>query len=259
MRSRVSRPEPSDHTEQAEPTDRADRVQERLAVPVLVAALASVPAVFLTLLDEPWESVGSGLNTLSGAVLVAETVVLLALAEDRRAWLRRNRWLVVLAVLIVPAVIFAIGPVQLLRLARVAGALRIIRVGRILKAGRIVRERTGLTRGWQRAIGVFVTLLCAAFVAVVLTDPTSTTRQQVVDPMREAVGIPGIVLAGLILAAATYLLRTNRSRTVDDGDDAGDGRADTEDRDGTRTVGGDTEDGGRTRTGGRDAGDPGET
>jgi CsoR family transcriptional regulator, copper-sensing transcriptional repressor len=190
-------------------TDRADRVADRLAVPVLIAALASVPAVFLTLFDDPWEQVGSGVNLISGTVLVLETVVLIALAEDRREWLRRNRWLVGLTIAIIPAVIFAVGPVQLLRLARLAGALRIIRVGRIFKAGRIVRERTGLDQGWQRAIGVGATVLCAAFVAIVLADPSSTSRE-VLDSVVGTVGVIGVVVAGLLLGGATYLVRTDR-------------------------------------------------
>jgi CsoR family transcriptional regulator, copper-sensing transcriptional repressor len=190
-------------------TDRADRLAARLAVPVLIAALASVPAVFLTLLQDPWETVGSGINTVSGVVLIAETVVLFAVAEDRRAWLRRNRWLVALAIAIVPAVLFTVGPVQLLRLARVAGALRILRVGRIFKAGRIVRERAGLDHGWQRAVTVLVTVLCASFVAVVLADPTSTSRS-VLEQAVDLVGVPGILVAGLILAGATWLVVSDR-------------------------------------------------
>lgn len=206
--------------------DRADRVAQRLAVPVLIAALASVPAVFLSLMSEPWGSIGDGLNTLSGAVLIAETVVLLALADDPRRWIRRNRWLVVLAAVMIPAVVFAIGPVQLLRLVRVVkvvGALRIIRVGRILKAGRIVRERSGLDHGWQRAIGMLVTLACAVFVAMVLVDQTSTSRQFLdpyVDGALDRLGMLGVVFAGVVLAVATYVVRTARGRRDDD---AGDG------------------------------------
>ena len=190
-------------------TDRADRVAERLAIPVLVAALASVPAVFLTLFQDPWATIGGGLNSLSGIVLIAETVVLLALAEDRRAWLRRNRWLVLLAIAIVPAVVFAVGPVQLLRLVRIAGALRIIRVNRIIKAGRIVRARSGLEARWQRALGLLITVLAAAFVAIVLADPTSTSRR-LLDDTVNLVGIPGILIAGGILGVATYIVRSAR-------------------------------------------------
>lgn len=203
--------------------DRADRVAERLAIPVLVAALASVPAVFLTLFDEPYETIGNGINTLSGAVLIAETVVLFAVSQDRLSWLKRNKWLVLLAVAIIPAVVFAVGPVQLLRLTRVAhairmvGAVRIIRVGRIMKAGRILRERAGLDARWQKVIAFAATILAAAFVAVILADPTSASGgalRSVVD----VVGIPGVLLAGLILGGATYVVRTQLQQREEEQD-----------------------------------------
>ncbi len=193
------------------PEDRADRVAQRLAVPVLLAALASVPAVFLTLMQDPWSTVGTGLNTLSGGVLIAETVVLFALAEDRLGWIRRNRWLVALTLALIPAVVFALGPVQLLRLLRVVGALRIIRVGRILKAGRIVRQRAGLHEAWHTVVGVTVSLLCAAFVAMVLIDPTSTSRQ-FLDGAVQRLGWVGVVIAGVIVAVATFVVRSQRDR-----------------------------------------------
>jgi CsoR family transcriptional regulator, copper-sensing transcriptional repressor len=195
-------------------TDRADRVAERLAVPVLIAALASVPAVFLTLFDDPWQGIGNGINLVSGGVIVLETVVLLVLTDDRRAWLRRHWWLVALAIVIIPAVLFAFAPVQLLRLTqlvRFAGALRIVRVGRIFKAGKIVRERAGLDQGWQRAIGIGATVLCAAFVGIVLADPTSASRE-VLNSMVDTVGVPGVLVAGLLLGVATFLVRTDRVR-----------------------------------------------
>ena len=210
------------------PTDRADRLAERIAIPVLIAALASVPAVFLTLLDDPYQTIGEGLNTLSGAVLIAETVVLLAVSENRWEWVKRNKLLVLLAIAIVPAIVFAVGPVQLLRLVRVAGALRILRVKRIFKAGKIVRERAGLDKVWERVIAVGVTLLCAVFVAVMLADPT-TTRQldelesesrNVLGNVIERLGWIGVVVAGLILAGATYVVWTNRRDQRQAADDA---------------------------------------
>ncbi|MFA9445914.1 hypothetical protein [Egicoccus sp. AB-alg6-2] len=183
-------------------------------MPVLVAALASVPATFLTLFEEPYATAGATLNLVSGGVLVAETVVLLALAGDKRAWLRRNRWLVGLTVLLVPAIVLALGPVQLLRLARAVravGALRVLRVRRIVKAGRIIRERHGLDGGWARAVTGLLTLSAAVFVAIVLTDQTSTSRQYL-DAVTARVGVLGIAVAGVIVAVATYVVRTNRDR-----------------------------------------------
>lgn len=217
---------PTDEPVEAAP-DRADRVAERLAIPVLLAALASVPAVFLTLFDEPYATIGNGLNALSGAVLIAETLVLFAVSEHRLAWLRRNRWLVLLTVAVVPAVLFAVGPVQLLRLTRVAqairvvGAVRIVRVARIVKAGRILRERAGLDARWQRLVAVGVTLSAAAFAGIVLADPTSASGGAL-RSMVSMVGIPGVLVAGAVLGAATYVVRTNqgaRSRAADIDDD----------------------------------------
>jgi CsoR family transcriptional regulator, copper-sensing transcriptional repressor len=191
--------------------DRADRWAERLSVPVLVAALASIPATFLTLLDGGYAVAGSTLNAVSGAVLVAETVVLLAVAEDRRAWLRTNRWLVALAVAVVLAVVFAVGPVQLLRLVRVVGALRIVRVRRIVSAGRIIRERHGVDRRWGGVLTGVLTLAAAAFVTVVLADPTSQSRQ-LLDGVAGRFGALGVALAGAIVAVATYVVLTARRR-----------------------------------------------
>lgn len=198
-------------TTQLDAPDRAERLADRLSGPVLLAALASIPATFLTLLEGTYATVGSALNLVSGAVLVAETVVLLAVAEDKRAWLRTNRWLVGLTIAIVPAVVFAIGPVQLLRAVRLLGALRIVRVRRILKAGRIIRDRHGLTSGWEKAVTGVLTLATALFVAMVLADPTSQSRR-LLDTVTGRVGAVGVLAAGVLLAFATYVVRTSRDR-----------------------------------------------
>lgn len=194
--------------------DREQQWEERLALPVLLAALASVPAVFLTLLDDPAETVGSVLNWASGAVLVAETVVLFAVSRDRVAWLRRHVWLVLLTVVVVLAVVLAMGPVQLLRLLRVFGALRIVRAGRIVKAARVLRERAGLTGRWGRALPVAAGVLVAVFVAVVLADPTSRTRQLLQSWFGEDVtgqlGVVLVLLAGAALAGATFVVARHR-------------------------------------------------
>jgi CsoR family transcriptional regulator, copper-sensing transcriptional repressor len=191
--------------------DRAERLQDKLALPVLVAALASVPAVFLTLFEGTAAQVGATVNTLSGAVLIGEAVVLLAVSEDRRAWMRRNRFLVLLAIVMIPAVVFAVGPVQLLRLVRTVGALRIIRARRILKAGKIVRERAQLNETWQRITGLGISVLVAGFVVIVLSDPTSQSRQ-IVDGTMDRVGAMAALLAGGVLAVATWVVLSNRSK-----------------------------------------------
>lgn len=202
-----------DATRQARLTARQERVEQAIALPVLIAALASVPAVFLTLFDGRLAQAGGVLNGISGAVLIAEAVVLFAVAPNKRTWLNENRWLVALAVAVLVAVVFAIGPVQLLRLLRVVGALRIIRVKRIFKAGAIVQERYAADQRWERATTLLVTILCAAFVALVLADPTSQSRVWA-ETAYGWLGPVRALVAGAIIAGATFIV-VRRRRSED--------------------------------------------
>jgi hypothetical protein len=195
--------------------ERYERWEQRLAVPVLVAALASVPAVFLTLAGGVVQTTGNVLNYVSGAVLVAETVVLGVLSEDKRAWVRRHRALLLLTLALLPAVVLALGPVQLLRLLRVVGALRLVRVRRIMRAADTLREHAGLT-GWRaRALSALAGLLVAVFVAVVLSDPTSQSRRLLDDVVggraRGPVSVLLVLLAGALLGGASFIVYRWRS------------------------------------------------
>lgn len=184
---------------------QASRVEERLAIPVLVAALASIPATFLTTLEGRAEQAGHLINYLSLAVLAGESIVPFLVAHHRKRWLADHWFVVAVTAISIPAVILAAGPAQVLRLVRFVGALRIIRVRRILRAGRILRQRSGHT-GWQwKLLSITVSLLAAAFVAIVLSDPTSQTRQ-LVEGALGRFGLPAIILAGALVAAATFLV-----------------------------------------------------
>lgn len=189
---------------------RIRRWEERLALPVLVAALVSLPAVWLTLLEQPWASVGLVANSLSGAVLIGETVVLLAVSRDKRRWVHENRWLIGLSLLTLVAVVFAVGPLQLLRLVRALGALRVLRAGRIVSAARRLRRRAGLEGPWSRILTALASLVVAAFVAVVLADPTSQSRRLLEGLVG---GVPAtvlVVVAGLLLGGATFVVLRQR-------------------------------------------------
>jgi CsoR family transcriptional regulator, copper-sensing transcriptional repressor len=198
--------------------DRADRVEQRLAIPVIVAALVSVPAVFLTMMEGTAQQVGTVLNWASLAVLTGESIVLFMLASDRARWLKEHRAVVLIALATVPAVVFAVGPVQLLRLVRFVGALRLVRVNRILKAGRILRTRAELEGPWRNAIAVGITLVAAAFVAVVLADQTSESRR-LLQGVTSRFGLVPVVVAGLLLAGATFVVVRNRAGRDPDEDD----------------------------------------
>lgn len=201
---------------------RLERWEERFFWPVLLAAVASVPAVFLTVLAEgPWGVAGEAINHLSLAVFAAETVVLLVLARDKRRWVREHWVIVAITALAVPAVILALGPVQVLRVLvqgyRMVGALRIIRVGRILKAGKILYNRTDVSGPVRKGIAAGATLLAAAFVAVVLVGEEDPQVFTVLSEARVrleewfgAAWVLAVVLAGLLLAGATFVVARRR-------------------------------------------------
>ncbi|MEI4274181.1 hypothetical protein TEK04_20850 [Klenkia sp. LSe6-5] len=198
-------------------TSREQRVQERLALPVLVAALVSVPAVFLTFADGALGTTGRVLDWASGAVLLAETVTLLVVAEDKKAWVRGHRGLLALTGVVVVGVVLALGPVQVFRLVRSVGALRVLRARRVVTAARQLAARTG--GRLLQALTVSAGMVVAVFVALVLSDPTSQSRSILAwvlpFPVDDVVVGTAAVVAGLALGGATWVLVRDRGSGAD--------------------------------------------
>ncbi|GAA1989115.1 hypothetical protein GCM10009718_28400 [Isoptericola halotolerans] len=215
----VPDPPARDHRAVAEATEPPEgpeaRWARRLAWPVVVAALVSVPAVWLTLLDEPYRSVGTVASLLTGAVLLGETVVLFAVSRDKRRWVRQHRWLVVVTVAIVVSAVLAIGPTQLLRLVRAVGALRVLRARHIVRAGRRVMGYATLDRRWERVLTGVVVAVVAAFVAMVLADPTSRSRVLLEGMLGGSGYVGAVVVAGLLLGGAVLVLLRGRADGTD--------------------------------------------
>lgn len=191
-------------------------LQRRLALPVLISAIASVPAVLLTVwADGMWALIGSRANVAAGVVLWAEWILLIVFAEDKRQWLRANRWSTFVAAVTLPAVVFAMGPTQLLRLIRVAGTLPVIRLTRIVEAGGVVRRRLGLSGYTKVAVLATTVALCALAVGTLLLDPESATRRFLADldgrsePWRM---IAAVTVLGVATTAIILLSRNARRR-----------------------------------------------
>jgi hypothetical protein len=187
---------------------RAERVEERLAVPVIIAAAVSVPAVFLSTVTEGTSArVGTALNWASLVVLSAESVLLFLLAGDRLGWLWRHRWKLLVLVVAIPAVALTVAPAQSLRLVvwviRFFGALRVLRAGRIIRAGRVLARRFGWVGHWRYLPVLAGSVVAAVLVTIILADDTSTTRLW----LARAGGWPRpplVLAAGALLAVATF-------------------------------------------------------
>jgi CsoR family transcriptional regulator, copper-sensing transcriptional repressor len=182
-----------------------ERWENRLAWPVFVAAIVSVPAVFLTLLDEPYEMVGHIGLWLVTVVLVFETVVLFLVSPKKIDWLRRNWWLIGMTVAAVLAVVFSIGPLQLFRLLRSVGALRVVRAKQVARAGESLGKK-GQSR-WRRGLGKFLaTLVVGSFVVIAMVDPDSEARSSLEGLVGEEGAIAAAVGAGLVTMIGMYFL-----------------------------------------------------
>lgn len=217
MRQRLARRPPAEREAlRAARNARAERVEDRLALPVIIAAAVSVPAVFLTITTEGTSAViGNVLNWASLTVLTAESVLLFILTGDRVAWLWRYKWRLVILAVAIPAVIFVIAPAQALRVTvriiQFVGAVRVLRAGRIVRAGRVLARRLGWT-GWWRYLPILVgSVIAAGFVALVLSDPSSTTRT-IIARLGIELQVALAALAAAILAAATFILVRYRRR-----------------------------------------------
>jgi hypothetical protein len=189
---------------------RAERVEERLAVPVIIAAAVSVPAVFLSTVTEGTSArVGTALNWASLAVLSAESVLLFLLTGDRLAWLWRHRWKLAILAVAVPAVALTVAPAQSLRLVvwtiRFFGALRVLRAGRIIRAGRVLARRFGWVGRWRHLAVLAGSAVAAVLVAIILADDTSTTRL-LLERADGWPGLPLVLAACALLAVATFVV-----------------------------------------------------
>lgn len=208
-------PEQQRSPSEDEDNSYARMIERRLALPVVVAALVSVPAVCLHMWAEgTWAQIGYWANVSAGVILWAEWILLIALAENTRAWLRANRWSTFVAVLTLPAIVFTLGPAQVLRLVQAAGALRVMRITRVIEAGGVLRRRMELT-GWIGTLLVWATVVPSViFVLVVLADPDSGTRR-FLRSLPERFGADSLIATTAVALFATavvvYLKRRPRA------------------------------------------------
>src|SRR5436305_3336673 len=93
------------------------RWEKRFDVPVIVAALATIPLLILSVpkLDQPWSTIVSVANALAWAVFAIELIVMLIVVPDRWRWLRTHPLEVAIVVLTPPFLDLAIQSLRVLR------------------------------------------------------------------------------------------------------------------------------------------------
>jgi voltage-gated potassium channel len=148
--------------------ERSERVQRRFDVPVMVAALLTIPLLVIeeSNYGQPWDGIGVALNWGTWLVFLAEVVVMLAVVPNRMRWARENPIAVGVTAL-TPPFLSAFAPIRLLRLLRV---LRLIRLAPIMRR---VFSVEGLR---YAAILVAVTLVTSG-VAFAAVEPHRTALE----------------------------------------------------------------------------------
>lgn len=113
--------------------NRSERIERRLEVPALVAALLVIPVIVIEQsgLGEPWDTVGTVLNWTTWLVFLAEAVVMLSVVPDRWRWIRRHP-IDVAVVVLTPPFLSGLAGVRLLRLLRLLRLVRLAPLSRRL-------------------------------------------------------------------------------------------------------------------------------
>lgn len=103
-------------------------------IPVLIAALLTLPVVALdgSDLDHPWRTVVTMLNWGTWLVFVAEVLVMLAVVDERRRWLRTHALDVALVLLTPPVFPSALQSLRALPLLRLLRVVRLAAIARRL-------------------------------------------------------------------------------------------------------------------------------
>lgn len=146
--------------------ERSERFQRRFDVPVMVAALLTIPLIVIEESDfgQPWDGIGVALNWGTWLVFLAEVLVMLAVVPNAKRWVLDNPIAVGVTVL-TPPFLSAFAPIRLLRLARV---LRLIRLGPLMR-------RLFSMEGLRYAAVLAAVTIVAGGAAFAAVEPHETT------------------------------------------------------------------------------------
>jgi voltage-gated potassium channel len=146
-----------------------ERMARRFQIPTLIAALLVIPVIVIEELTigEPWRTTGMVANWAIWLVFLTEVVAMLAVVDDRWAWLRRHPLEVAIVVLTPP---FLPASLQSARAFRLLRLLRLVVTVRQVKS---FFSMEGLR--YASVIAVFGVIAGgAAFAAVETTQKLST-------------------------------------------------------------------------------------
>lgn len=150
---------------------RGARWEKRLERPVLAAAWLALPVVFLSFskVSGVWAAVTVGAAWAIWAIFLAEAIIMLAVAQDRRAWARGHVFGLVILAVTFPLLTKLLEALLAARALSSVQGLRVLQVLYVAKALKILKSVL-IVRGKGRAprhpVAVTALSLLLAVVAV---------------------------------------------------------------------------------------------
>jgi hypothetical protein len=190
---------------------RAAAIEARLRPAVLIAALAVLPLVALSLTHPhgTWHTIETAGHLVVWLTFVLEVAVMLTVVADRAAWIRGHRFeLLVVAVSspVVPLALAVAPALRLLILAKLFKAMKLAKVVKLAKLGksiRLVRRKLTLDGAASVALGVIALAIAALTVVSMLTDSA---------PLEGGGRTVAFVVAGMLATFGVNHLRVRAAR-----------------------------------------------
>ena len=145
---------------------RARALEDRLQIPLLVAALLTIPAIAIEAANvgEPWDAIATALNWMIWLTFLAEAVLMLRVVDKRWTWIRDHPLEVAIILLTPPVLPAGLQAARVFRLLRLLRLLRLAGLLRRLLSTEGVRDAAVLA-------GVTIFGGGAAYAAVEVRDP----------------------------------------------------------------------------------------
>ncbi|MEJ7797647.1 MAG: hypothetical protein WKF42_04035 [Solirubrobacteraceae bacterium] len=197
----------------AEPTTtdpRAAAWEARFRTPIIVAALAVLPLLALSL-SKPhgvWHAVEVGGHWVVWATFAIEVAVMLAIVRDRRAWIAGHRLELLVVAVSSPLVPLALAAAPALRLLIVAKAFKTLKLAKAIKLAklgksvRVLRRKLMLSGSASVSLGIATLLLAVGTVVYMLTGSS---------PYDGNARTIALVLAGVLATFGVNHLRRERA------------------------------------------------
>lgn len=204
------------------------RWQSRLDVAVLVAALASVPAVFFHASKGTAHDVGVVLGWIIWIVFAVEVAVMLALSDDRRGWARGHQFELFVFVTSFPLFLDVPGVRELIGVFPALGAVKLLKALKILKLAKVFRLlHSSSLAGWLvRLASAAGALVALGLLGAIVTEKKVPTPAHGIDRLADEISktidtpdhVVAIVLIVLAIGAVERWAWTKRRVTTDERD-----------------------------------------